>query len=102
MRKLFIQILSPENPKEDSCYFIKIKNDNNLIFCHYNKETNEWREGDVSYLNSYIEYWLKEVVLPTDEEIDASHQDGFVTNDCNNIQHAKRTGAKWLKDKIIE
>lgn len=100
METIFVKKSVEEKPKEDSFYFLKARNKSDIVNCHYNKEKNEWHDSDYIFTQEEIQYWLQEVELMTDKEIDNYFplQYGM---EFFNFNKDVRKGVKWMRDNIL-
>lgn len=60
MNTIFRKVSSDKYPEKDDFYFVAVVNEQDLILCHFNKETKEWHDGGTTYLTVDIHYWLLE------------------------------------------
>lgn len=99
MATVIVKKGSYEKPKEDTWRYVKAKFETDILFCHYNKQMDEWHDADLTIHTDNISFWLEEVELPTDKEIDSTFplQYGM---EILNFNSDCRKGAKWMRDCI--
>lgn len=110
METIFRKVSAKEAPKKNGNYFIAYKDNNEIVFSDsaWSKD-NGWWTG----VKDCMIYWLEEIELPSDEEIEKKFlakglmitKDGQFSEPATiemYYNYLRQEGAKWMRDFVFQ